>query len=66
MKKASADTDPAQAIVDTNAADVLIWKQANLLPLYQRPEIKAVKSTLVNLGAYGFADPRYQDIGFTK
>ena len=66
MDKAAADTDPATAITDTNAADVLIWKQANLLPLYQRPDIYAVKNTLANLGAYGFADLRYQDIGFTK
>jgi peptide/nickel transport system substrate-binding protein len=66
MDKAAADTDPATATTDTNAADVLIWKQASLLPLYQRPDIYAVKKTLANIGAYGFADLRYQDIGFTK
>jgi peptide/nickel transport system substrate-binding protein len=66
MNKAAADTDPAQTITDTNAADVLIWKQSNLIPLYQRPDIYAVKSTLANIGAYGFADLLYQDIGFTK
>jgi peptide/nickel transport system substrate-binding protein len=66
MNKAAADTDPAQTITDTNAADVLIWKQSNLIPLYQRPDIYAVKSTLANIGAYGFADLHYQDIGFTK
>src|SRR5262249_23031948 len=66
MNKASADTDPAQAIADANAADPLIWKQANLLPLYQRPDIYAVKKNLVNIGAYGFEDLRYENIGFLR
>ncbi|MFD3451846.1 ABC transporter family substrate-binding protein [Streptomyces sp. NPDC058691] len=66
MNKAAADTDPAQAITDANAADVLIWQQANLLPLYQRPDIYAVQKNLVNIGAYGFQDLRYENIGYTK
>ncbi|MFJ5220467.1 ABC transporter family substrate-binding protein, partial [Streptomyces sp. NPDC088354] len=66
MNKAAADTDTTQAITDANAADVLIWQQANLLPLYQRPEIFAVKSSLVNIGASGFQDVLYQNIGFLK
>ncbi|WP_405590774.1 ABC transporter family substrate-binding protein [Streptomyces sp. NBC_01190] len=66
MNKAAADTDPAQAIADANAADVLIWQEANVLTLYQRPDIYAVKSNLVNIGAAGFQDLRYENIGFTK
>ncbi|MDX3078361.1 ABC transporter substrate-binding protein, partial [Streptomyces sp. MI02-7b] len=66
MDKAVADTDTTQAITDANAADVLVWQQANLLPLYQRPEIFAVKSSLVNIGASGFQDVLYQNIGFLK
>jgi peptide/nickel transport system substrate-binding protein len=66
LKKANANTDPAQAITDANAADALIWKEAALRPLYQRPDIWAAKSTLANIGAYGFQDLRHQDIGFTK
>ncbi|MFJ5220736.1 ABC transporter family substrate-binding protein, partial [Streptomyces sp. NPDC088354] len=60
------DTDTTQAITDANAADVLIWQQANLLPLYQRPDIYAVQKNLVNIGAFGFQDLRYENIGYTK
>ncbi|MET9876601.1 ABC transporter family substrate-binding protein [Actinacidiphila glaucinigra] len=66
MNKAAADTDPAQAIDDANASDLLIWQQANLLPLYQRPDIYAVKKNLVNIGAFGFQDLRYENIGYLK
>ncbi|MFF7210122.1 ABC transporter family substrate-binding protein [Streptomyces sp. NPDC008238] len=66
MNKAAADTDPAQAITDANASDLMIWQQANLLPLYQRPDIYAVKKNLVNIGAFGFQDLRYENIGFLK
>ncbi|MFF4649622.1 ABC transporter family substrate-binding protein [Streptomyces sp. NPDC001380] len=66
MDKAAADIDPAQALTDLNAADKLVWDQAGLIPLYQRPDIFATKKTLANLGAKGFADLKYQDIGFTK
>ncbi|MGW3247709.1 ABC transporter family substrate-binding protein [Streptomyces sp. NPDC001070] len=66
MNKAAADTDPAKAIDDANAADQLIWTQANVLTLYQRPDIYAVKKNLANIGAYGFQDLRYENIGFLK
>lgn len=65
MQKAVSALEPAQAIADTNAADKLIWPLVNVLPLYQRPQNVAVKQTLANVGARGFYDLRYQDIGFT-
>ncbi|MEU8952219.1 ABC transporter family substrate-binding protein [Streptomyces sp. NPDC048489] len=66
MDSAEAATNSAQVIADVNAADVLIWSQANVLPLYQRPDIFAVKKSLANVGAYGFQDPRYENMGFIK
>lgn len=66
MNKAAADTDPTTAIADANTADQMIWSQANVLTLYQRPDIYAVKKNLANIGAYGFQDLRYENIGFTK
>ncbi|MGW7054945.1 ABC transporter family substrate-binding protein [Streptomyces sp. NPDC054887] len=47
-------------------ADARIWAAAGSIPLFQRPELVAVKPDLVNAGAFGFAAPRYQDIGFKK
>ncbi len=66
MNKAAADIDPAQTAADLNAADILVWQEAGMLPLYQQPQIVAVKKALANLGAEGLALPVYQDIGFTK
>jgi peptide/nickel transport system substrate-binding protein len=47
-----------------NQADALIWQNAAWIPLYQRPQVFGVTSTLVNLGAPGFEDYRWADIGF--
>ncbi len=57
---------PGRGRADVNAADKLIWKQASVLPLYQRPQLVAVRETLANVGARGFHELRYQDIGFVR
>ncbi|WP_327329730.1 ABC transporter family substrate-binding protein [Streptomyces sp. NBC_01208] len=64
--------DRAVAELDANAsrdllkqADARIWAAAGSIPLYQRPQLVAVDKKLANIGAFGFAAPRYEDIGFT-
>lgn len=66
MRKATKALDPADARAHANAADRLIWQAVNVLPLYQRPQSVATRTTLANIGARGFHDLRYQDIGFTE
>ena len=66
MDKAIAEVDPARTHVLVNRTDRLIWRQASVLPLYQRPQLIAVRADLANLGAGGFSEPAYQDIGFTR
>jgi peptide/nickel transport system substrate-binding protein len=66
MDRAAQNLDPEQARAEANAADKLIWQQASVLPLYQRPQLVAVKETLANVGARGFHRLRYQDIGFLR
>ncbi len=66
MRKATGALDPADARAHANAADRLIWQAVNVLPLYQRPQSVAARATLANIGARGFHDLRYQDIGFTE
>ncbi|MFC4006455.1 ABC transporter family substrate-binding protein [Nonomuraea purpurea] len=66
MSRAGQSLDPAQARILTNAADQLIWPEVNVLPLYQRPQNVATKQTLANVGARGFYDLHYEDIGFMR
>ncbi|MFE2070938.1 ABC transporter family substrate-binding protein [Streptomyces sp. NPDC059467] len=47
-------------------ADSRIWASAGSLPLYQRPQVVGVRKGLVNVGAFGFQTPVYQDMGFLK
>lgn len=66
MARAIAETDPARIHILVNETDRLIWRQASVLPLYQRPQLVATRADLANLGACGFFEPAYQDIGFTN
>ncbi|MGI5203145.1 ABC transporter family substrate-binding protein [Spirillospora sp. CA-108201] len=65
MDRAIAEISPERAHSLVNRTDRLIWRQASVLPLYQRPQLVAVRAELANVGAGGFLDPVYQDIGFT-
>ncbi len=63
---ATKELDRQKAIDLANRMDALIWEQVHSLTIYQRPEIWAVKKGLANMGAHGFADVIYQDIGWAK
>ncbi|MCK7627579.1 ABC transporter family substrate-binding protein [Streptomyces sp. RS10V-4] len=58
------DGDAAHTLVEQ--ADARIWAAAGSIPLYQRPELVATRKSLANIGAFGFATPRFQDIGYTR
>ncbi|MBB5936702.1 ABC transporter substrate-binding protein [Streptomyces zagrosensis] len=58
------DEDAARKLIQR--ADARIWAAAGSLPLYQRPQLVAVRSGVANVGAFGFSTPRYQDIGYEK
>ncbi|MEH0527384.1 ABC transporter family substrate-binding protein [Streptomyces stelliscabiei] len=47
-------------------ADARIWAAAGSIPLYQRPQLVAARTTLANAGAFGFQTPVYEDMGFLK
>jgi hypothetical protein len=47
-------------------ADSRIWAAAGSIPLYQRPQLTAVRKDVVNVGAFGFQTPVYEDMGFLK
>ena len=64
--QAVAELDEGAARDLMKQADARIWAAAGSIPLYQRPQLVAADKKLVNVGAFGFAAPHYQDIGFKK
>ncbi|MEU2246361.1 ABC transporter family substrate-binding protein [Streptomyces sp. NPDC019224] len=56
------DEKAAQKLV--RQADARIWAAAGSIPLFQRPQLVATDKKLVNVGAFGFGAPHYQDIGY--
>ncbi|MFI9118373.1 ABC transporter substrate-binding protein [Streptomyces bikiniensis] len=64
--QAAGTLDEEEALELVRQADARIWAAAGSIPLYQRPQLVAARADLVNAGAWGFAAPRYQDIGFGK
>ncbi|GES02289.1 hypothetical protein Acor_43550 [Acrocarpospora corrugata] len=66
LRQAGAELDPVHARAHLNAADRMVWQQVNVLTLYQRPQNVAVRANLANIGARGFRDLDYADIGFVQ
>ncbi|SEK27891.1 ABC transporter family substrate-binding protein [Streptacidiphilus jiangxiensis] len=64
LARAAAAGTPADATRLTNEADIRIWQEAPSLPLFQSPELVGLRAGVRNAGAFGFATPRFQDIGF--
>ncbi|MEU7875253.1 ABC transporter substrate-binding protein [Dactylosporangium sp. NPDC049140] len=66
IDRASAETDRAKAVELLNQADVLLWQAGHSVPLFQTPQISAVRPGLANFGAFGLRSERqYVDVGWT-
>ncbi|MEV7870230.1 ABC transporter substrate-binding protein [Streptomyces sp. NPDC088124] len=66
FNRAAAELDEDKSRDLVRQADARIWAAAGSIPLYQRPQLVAVKPGLVNAGAFGFAAPRYEDVGWEE
>ncbi|MDN3269963.1 ABC transporter family substrate-binding protein [Streptomyces sp. MA15] len=64
--QAIATLDDAERRDLIRKADSRIWAAAGSIPLYQRPQLVAARKNLANAGAFGFAAPVYEDMGFLK
>ncbi|MFD5653749.1 ABC transporter family substrate-binding protein [Streptomyces sp. NPDC127039] len=64
--RALATLDRKEARDLLRKADSRIWAAAGSVPLYQRPQLTAARKNLANAGAFGFATPVYEDMGFLK
>jgi len=60
------ELDPEMARETANEIDALIWEEVHSITLYQRPDLVAINSNVANFGAMGFANEKYEDIGFTE
>ncbi|MEO9238279.1 MAG: ABC transporter family substrate-binding protein [Jatrophihabitantaceae bacterium] len=65
-KQAVSELDPTKATDLTYQIDQKLWEEGHSAPLYQRPDLVATKTNLVNYGSFGFADVDYTAIGFKK
>lgn len=66
FQQAVTELDIKRAVDLTYQIDQKIWEEGHSVPIYQRPELIGAKASLVNFGAFGFADTDYELIGFKK
>ncbi|UWE12437.1 ABC transporter family substrate-binding protein [Actinacidiphila bryophytorum] len=66
LDRAGSELDASTARSLTAQADARIWAAAGSIPLYQRPAVVALRTTVANAGAFGFQTPSYADLGFRK
>ncbi|MFI7272476.1 ABC transporter family substrate-binding protein [Streptomyces sp. NPDC049879] len=66
LDQAAGELDEKEHAALLDRADARIWAAAGSLPLYQRPQLVAVRDTLAGAGAFGLQTPRYQDIGHRR
>ncbi|KAA2262863.1 ABC transporter family substrate-binding protein [Solihabitans fulvus] len=66
--KANAELDDSKRAEIANQLDTEIWKAGHQLPIYQAPGAVAVRKTIANFGAVGYANNPYDytKIGFTS
>ncbi|HKR50346.1 MAG TPA: ABC transporter family substrate-binding protein [Pseudonocardiaceae bacterium] len=65
-KQAIGTLDDKRRVELGQQIDQAIWNLMPQVPLYQITGAAAVRSTLANFGAPGFADVIYENIGYTK
>jgi peptide/nickel transport system substrate-binding protein len=61
-----SELDDAKRAELGNRIDSLIWKQVHHLPLYPNTGAYAVRASMANFGAPGYADIDYIGSGFTR
>ncbi|MDW5327470.1 ABC transporter family substrate-binding protein [Plantactinospora sp. KLBMP9567] len=64
FRSANSELDPAAAARIANEIDGKLWQILPNIPLYQRPDLWAVRKGLVNFGAFAYASRVYEDIGW--
>jgi peptide/nickel transport system substrate-binding protein len=66
IAKVSTEMDQTKRDDYVLQAEKQIWTDVQIIPLYQRPDQWAVKSTIANYGAFGLGSPHWENIGYVK
>jgi peptide/nickel transport system substrate-binding protein len=66
LNEMTSTLDKTKSVDLSYQADQMIWEEGHSVTLYQRPDLFACKKTLVNFGAFGFADRNYITLGFKQ
>jgi len=64
LRELSTTWEPADRATIAGEIDRLLWERGHSIPLYQRPELIAVRSSLANFGAFGNSSVVWQDVGY--
>ncbi|MDT5036260.1 MAG: glutathione transport system substrate-binding protein [Micromonosporaceae bacterium] len=64
--QATAELDKTKQNEIGNKIDAALWNEVGVLPMYQRPDLAAVRKDVVNFGAFAYASVIYEDIGYKQ
>ena len=64
IDRIAVETDRVARIELANEADAIIWENVHTLPLYQRPQLFAVRKDLANYGATGLSTLHWEHVGY--
>lgn len=64
IDQVATEPDHAKRIELANQADVLIWSEAIVVPIYSRADYTAVPQKLANYGSFGMSTGHPEDIGY--
>ncbi len=64
--RVSTETDAVRRADLAAQLDRHLWLSATAIPVFQVPQVVAVRAGLANVGASGFGTVRWQDVGFLR
>lgn len=65
-ERIATETDPVRRADLATQAARLLWQSGHTLPLYQEPQVVAVKGALANVGAPGHASTQWERVGWVR
>ena len=64
VTRIDTETDIVRRADQASQLARLLWQSVDTIPLYQTPELVAVRTGLANVGADGYATTTWEDVGW--